>query len=298
VEKTAAIVVTYNRCELLRECVEALLASEHAVDILIVDNGSTDRTAEAVEAYLSGGRVGYTNTGKNIGGAGGFQLGIRKAYEEGYDFLWLMDDDTIVQPDTLGKLLEAHGKLGGDYGFLSSLALWKDGCECHMNYHAVASDWNLEKKKMRDGILKVEAATFVSFFVKREVVARVGLPIKEYFIWGDDTEYSRRISGTFPCYLVAGSQVVHKMAQNIASGGIAEAADEARIERMFYSVRNDCCTWRRAGWKSFLRYTVNILHMLLDVVRRSRCFRGRKVRVILKGYFAGIVFHPAIERVE
>lgn len=297
-KKIAAIVVTYNRCELLKECISALQKSTVPVEILIVDNASTDNTAETVQALLPAGKISYFNTQKNIGGAGGFNFGMKKAYELGFDYFWLMDDDTIVEPDTLSKLLEADEKLAGNYGFLSSLALWQDGTDCHMNYHTIAMDWNLEKRRIRDGIVKVETATFVSFLTTRQVVEKVGLPIREYFIWGDDTEYSGRIAREYPCFLAGHSQVLHKMEQNIPTGRITDIADEKRIERMFYSVRNDCCTFRRIGWKNFVRYTVNTMLLFLDVLRHSREYKGRKLKIILKGYFTGVFFRPAIERVK
>lgn len=297
-KKIAAIVVTYNRCRLLMECIEALLNSDAGVDILIVDNASTDNTSEMIRSYQSTGKVIYTRLLKNTGGAGGFHYGIKKAYQLGYEYFWLMDDDTIVQPNTLTKLLEADERLGGSYGFLSSLSLWKDGNECHINYHVIANDWNLEKKRIREGIVKVETATFVSFFITRKTVDKVGLPIKEYFIWGDDTEYSGRISRKYPCYLIVNSTVMHKMDQNIPSGKIRDISDIARIERMFYSVRNDCCTYRRRGAKSFIRYTVNVMHMIADVMCHSRVYKAKKLKAIIKGYLYGVVFHPAIEKAE
>lgn len=296
--KTVAIVVTYNRCELLQECINALRNSVIAVDVLVVDNASTDGTEEMLKAYPADSGVRYHRMEKNTGGAGGFSFGLKKAYGEGYDYFWLMDDDTMIYPDSLEKLMEAGKKLEDGYGFLSGLALWTDGTECTMNYHAIAADWNMEKKKLEEGILKVEAATFVSFFTRREVIASVGLPIKEYFIWGDDTEFTRRISRCYPCYLAVHSRVIHKMASNQASGDIADNIDTGRIDRMFYSVRNDCCTHRRMGWKNFLRYTINTIHMLVHVLMRARQFKGRKVKVIIKGYFAGVMFRPGIEMVR
>ena len=297
-KKIAAIVVTYNRCELLKECISALQASAVPVEIIIVDNASTDNTEETVQALLPAGGISYFNTQKNIGGAGGFNFGMKKAYELGFDYFWLMDDDTIVEPETISALLKADEALAGNYGFLSSLALWKDGTDCYMNYHTIAMDWNLEKQRIRDGIVKVQTATFVSFFTTRQVAEKVGLPISEYFIWGDDTEYSGRIAREYPCFLVGKSQVVHKMERNIPSGRITDITDEKRIERMFYSVRNDCCTFRRTGWKSFVRYTVNTVRLFLDVLSKSKEYKGRKLKIILKGYFSGVFFRPAIERVK
>ena len=126
----AAIVVTYNRLELLRQCVEALRAQTTVCDILIVDNASTDGTAQWLASQPD---LHCRSTGSNLGGAGGFHFGMRWAVEDSYAYVWLMDDDTLPKPDALQKLLEADRVLDGNYGWLSSVALWTDGSECKMN---------------------------------------------------------------------------------------------------------------------------------------------------------------------
>ena len=95
-QKVAATVITYNRKALLAECVKALLCQSVSCDIIIIDNASTDGTGEMVRAIVDP-RISYINTGSNLGGAGGFNYGMRKAVEAGYDYGWLMDDDTIVK---------------------------------------------------------------------------------------------------------------------------------------------------------------------------------------------------------
>ncbi len=126
-ERIAAVVVTYNRKELLLQCVQHLLDQQEAdCDVLVVDNASTDGTAQAVE-QISSAKLFYRNTGENLGGAGGFHFGMRWAVEEGYDYVWIMDDDALPQPDALAQLWNAHEQLEGQYGFLSSVVLWKDG---------------------------------------------------------------------------------------------------------------------------------------------------------------------------
>ena len=127
---TAAVVVTHNRIDLLRQCVAQLENQICACDILIVDNASTDGTAQWLESQPD---LHCRNTGANLGGAGGFNLGMRWAVEAGYDYVWVMDDDCLPQPDALEKLLEADRILEGNYGWLSSVALWTDGSECIMN---------------------------------------------------------------------------------------------------------------------------------------------------------------------
>ena len=133
-KKVIAVIVTYNRKELLKECVEAVLNQDYKnCDILIVDNASTDGTREYVKELLKNNRVHYMNTGANLGGAGGFNFGIKEAYKLGCDFIWIMDDDCIVHKDSLVNLLNANDILNGEYGFLSSKVLWKDNNICKMN---------------------------------------------------------------------------------------------------------------------------------------------------------------------
>ena len=132
--KIAAVVVTFNRKEYLVKNIEALLAQVNApMDILIIDNASTDGTEETIRHYMDAGQIHYENTGENLGGAGGFNFGIRRAYEAGYDAIWIMDDDTYPHPDALEKFLQADKDLNGMYGYLAGKVLWKDGSWCEMN---------------------------------------------------------------------------------------------------------------------------------------------------------------------
>src|SRR4028119_143552 len=99
-ETVAAVVVTYNRKQLLLECIDALLSQTRSLDkIILIDNACTDGTPEILreKGYLDNAYIDYMRLPENIGGAGGFHEGIKRGYEVGYDWLWLMDDDTIAQ---------------------------------------------------------------------------------------------------------------------------------------------------------------------------------------------------------
>src|ERR671932_2348661 len=106
----AAAVVTYNRRELLLECVDAVLAQTHPVQrLFVVDNASTDGTEQHVRARgaLDGDGVEYVRLDHNAGGAGGFAEAVRLAREAGCDWIWLMDDDSEPLQDSLHRLLES-----------------------------------------------------------------------------------------------------------------------------------------------------------------------------------------------
>ena len=290
----AAIVVTYNRLELLRQCVEALRAQTAACDILIVDNASTDGTAQWLASQPD---LHCRNTGSNLGGAGGFHFGMRWSVEDGYDYVWLMDDDTLPMPDALQKLLEADRVLDGNYGWLSSVALWTDGSECKMNRQKLKKSFYEYSPLMKYGLVQAEQATFVSLFLRSETIRRFGLPIKEYYIWGDDLEYTRRIAvrGGLPCFAAGQSQVVHAAKSNVGSN---IALDEPeRIGRYFYAFRNEAHLYRQEGMKGMAYCFAKRCRDFLRILRFGKP-KGPRFGILFKGIWAGFFFCPEIEILE
>ena len=141
----AAIVVTFNRKKMLKDCLLKLRGQKDAsCDVLIIDNASTDGTYETVKNQIDEKNVFYFNTGANLGGAGGFSYGIKKAIEIGYRYLWILDDDTMPEQMALTAFLRADKRLSGLYGYLTGKVLWKDGSVCTMNIQK-----NTKWKRMR-----------------------------------------------------------------------------------------------------------------------------------------------------
>lgn len=292
--KVAAVVVTYNRLELLQKCVKALRAQTTACDILIVDNASIDGTARWLTSQPD---LNYRNTGSNLGGAGGFNYGMRWAVEAGYDHVWVMDDDTLPQPDALEKLLEADAVLKGDYGWLSSVALWTDGSFCKMNRQKLKKSYYEYLPLLKYGLVQAEQATFVSLFLRSETIRRFGLPIKEFFIWGDDIEFTRRIAirGGFPSFSVGQSQVVHATKTNVGSNVALD--DVERIERYYYAFRNEAYLYRQEGIKGRVRCTAMRCRDFLRIALHGKPKLVR-FRTLLHGIWAGFFFRPEIEMLE
>ncbi len=284
------MVVTYNRLPLLRQCLAALTAQTAlGLTIFLIDNASTDGTAEAVAAMTLPNLV-YRNTGKNLGGAGGFAYGVREAALAGYDALWLMDDDTLPTPTALAEFLQADRDLHGRYGWLSGRALAPDGTDQPMNLQRVTPYKDLPNF---DGArIPAVMASFVSLFLRTETVRRYGLPIAEFFIWSDDWEYTRRISRAQPCYVIPASRVVHAM-QN--PGIVNIAADvPARWERYRYFYRNDVVLYRREGVRGWLWLLAKDAWHTVQVLRSPQGRKAWRIGIIWKGFFAGVRFAPEI----
>lgn len=284
------MVVTYNRLPLLRQCLAALTSQTAlGLTIFLIDNASTDGTAEAVAAMTLPNLV-YRNTGKNLGGAGGFAYGVREAALAGYDALWLMDDDTLPTPTALAEFLQADRDLHGRYGWLSGRALAPDGTDQPMNLQRVTPYKDLPNF---DGArIPAVMASFVSLFLRTETVRRYGLPIAEFFIWSDDWEYTRRISRAQPCYVIPASRVVHAM-QN--PGIVNIAADvPARWERYRYFYRNDVVLYRREGMRGWLWLLAKDAWHTVQVLRSPQGRKAWRIGIIWKGFFAGVRFAPEI----
>ena len=290
----AAVVVTYNRLELLRQCVEALRTQTNSCDILIVDNASTDGTAQWLASQPD---LHYRNTGSNLGGAGGFNYGMRWAVEAGYDYVWVMDDDTLPQPDALEKLLEADSVLEGNYGWLSSVALWTDGSECKMNRQKLKKSFYAYSPLMKYGLVQAEQATFVSLFLRSETIRRFGLPIKEYYIWGDDLEYTRRIAvrGGVPCFIAGQSQVVHAAKSNVGSNVALD--DPERIGRYFYAFRNEAHLYRQEGIKGRAYCFAKRCRDFLRIMRYGKP-KAPRFGILFKGIWSGFFFRPKVEYIH
>lgn len=309
--RIAAVVVTFNRKDLLLECLNCLQvqdysdapqAAETTLDILVIDNASTDGTAEVLKPLLSATEdaasttrpIHYYNTGSNLGGAGGFNYGMRKAVEEGYDYVWVMDDDCMPHEDTLLGFLNADAKLNGAYGYLSSVCRWIDGSICTMNTQRHPLTKNITD--FSPEIQRATLASFVSLFVPARIIKELGLPIKDFFIWSDDWEFTRRISRKYPCYVVGTSIVTHK-SKNNGVGNIALDSEE-KISRYKLAYRNDVVFYRREGIKGYGYIFVRGLYHAFLVLTKARSKKGERLKTILKGNLEGLSFHPEIEYID
>ena len=295
-----AVVVTYNRIEMLKKCISAIENQTYSCDILIVNNASTDNTEEWIVSYSkSKDNIIYYNTGENIGGAGGFNYGMRKAVEACYDYVWVMDDDCIPNTDALEKLMNADKILGGpeNYGYLSSVVLWTDGTECKMNRQKIRKAYYENVHFLKDSIIQVEQSTFVSLLFPAQTIKKVGLPIKDFFIWGDDIEYTRRITvrNSMNSFMVGSSQVVHAMKENTGSS-IATDVPE-RINRYRYAFRNEGYLYRQEGIKGIAYYIAKCGLNFCRIIFKAKDHKLKRCRVLIGSMIKGLFFNPDVEKV-
>lgn len=295
-QRVAAVIVTYNRLEKLKTVLRTVRAQTTPPDwIVIVDNASNDGTAEYL-ATQEDPTLDITRLEENTGGAGGFSTGMKRAYELGADLFWLMDDDCYPEPEALDHLVKGHSAandaMPGGVPFACSLVYFDHNELAEMNI--AAPDWKWARLWVQgQRAFLVQTCSFVSALYSRETVERIGLPLREYFIWFDDAAYARMASvGIGPGVCILDSKVIHDTPTNVA--GDFSKVDEQNIWKFAYGARNEgSYHLHHESLLSYLRFFARV-QILMHRGRVAWPLRRR----ITGRLFASIGFNPKAERVE
>lgn len=300
-----AVVYTYNRKELVVQCLASITAQKVAPEqIVLVDNGCTDGTRDflAARGFLSDPRIDYVRVERNTGAAGGLRTGIARAFARGCDWAWVMDDDVVCQPDTLERLKEAYEMNFTDpaqLGFLVSRLVGPEGrvnnvpqIDDRRDVESNCIDWS---QFLSRGLVRLRIATLTSILLPRATLAQFGAPRSDFFIWGEDTDYTLRITNRLPGYLVGGSLAVHLRGVP-GDLDILNETEPRRIRNFYYLYRNTAYLrrtyWPRHGYYLFLGKAA--LHFFSALGRRDH--RLRRAWTILAGTCAGLFFQPRAEQ--
>lgn len=286
--RVVAVVVAYNRRDLLMEALAALVAQSRALDaIVVVDNASDDGSGEAVRESFP--QVDLVTLERNTGGAGGFAAGMAHALQS-HDptWLWLMDDDTIASETAAAELLvavDAQPRVT----VAGSRVIWTDGQDHPMNTPREKPFVSrVERSEAQSaGTLAVRSSSFVSMFVSAAAVRQWGLPIADYFIWNDDFEFSTRLLRHGRGIFVPASVVVHKTK-------LLGSTDLDPGERFFFEVRNK--VWlmlfsRGLSVGEKLLYGASSIRRWIRTIRRSRQ-RPVLWRGLRRGFRRGVAARP------
>jgi dTDP-4-dehydrorhamnose reductase len=293
-----AVILTFNRRELVARCLECIFVQSHACDrVIVIDNCSSDGTSEMIRQEW-GDRVEVHTLSRNIGASGGFNVGIRVAYQSGADFVWVMDDDVLPEKDALARLVEADQFLadrGVARAFVISSAWTEDGNVTNVpkiDTRPRAGGYENWPLYLERKMVPVTRATFVSILLPRSIVAQYGLPLAPMFIWGEDSEYTLRITEKCPGYLVSESRVLHlRELSGVVS--IMTEVNRTRLKYHRHLIRNQMYTARIHGAKlDFLRHMVRQLQLLLKLAKAHKI---EKAGIVLTGFLESFWFHPPVE---
>lgn len=265
----AVVIVTYNREQLLRECVRQVENQTVPADqVILVNNASTDGTGTFLKE-LSAGKKSWQviECPENIGGAGGFAKGIARAAAYDVDCVLMIDDDAILAADYMENLLNAR-KQHPSYGAFAGCVKVDGKIDtCHRKNVSGAgillADCPLSL--YQKACFECTVASFCGMLVDLKIIRKIGLPLAEYFIWHDDAEYSLRIHKYTSFLVVPDAVLNHKTVPAQAS------PYPRRYEwRDYYSIRNRILMLREHG--SPLDRIINFSDLFLRVIFRNWLF--------------------------
>lgn len=210
----AAAVVTHNRRQLVGECVEAILAQTSPVSrVLVIDNASTDGTGDHLRGLgLLDRGVEHIRLDENRGGAGGFSEAVRLGRDLDCEWLWLMDDDSAPRPDALERMLASAPASDPHVVSLAPRVEYASGgIDLNQRGHFRRRLRYLDPAAYATGgHPAIGYMSFVGSLVRVRAARAIDPPRADFFVWGDDVEYSLRLAGRGEIRLVPESVVVHK----------------------------------------------------------------------------------------
>lgn len=269
----AVVVVTYNRLELLKECLEQVeKQTAPAKKIIVVNNASTDSTAEYLRQVKGKNTLYHIVTCvENLGGAGGFEKGIQKAAEEKVDCILIIDDDAVLENTYMEKIMEARQHYPGYQAFAGTVMVAGRIDTFHRRNIARPG---LRLKNCPENCyaggkagqpFACDIASFCGMVVDRELVRKTGLPCSEYFIWFDDAEYSMRINRYTRFLVIPDAKLDHK---TVTDG---PGYPHRRYDwREYYGIRNRLLCVKKHG--NILDRAVNGADMFCHIVFRNWLF--------------------------
>ncbi|MGE8557198.1 MAG: glycosyltransferase family 2 protein [Acinetobacter sp.] len=288
-KKIYAVIVTHNRQDLLLQCLDRLVSQTFVLEnIVIVDNCSTDGTISRLkdEILLKNPKIKLISLKENTGGAGGFSVGMKYAFDDGADFVWMMDDDALPQKTALEELMNyatsdhIYGSLAinGDYTAWTTTLIYK------------AKSVNL--KNDIPVLAEVQSLPFLGYLTSKEIYKNIGLPDSRYFISADDTEYCMRAQQAgYKTFICGKSFIEHPKSERYNFYFLGKKLICLKLVpwKRYYDTRNRLLIARK--YYGFKMYTQTIPSILVRLIA-ALIHEDRKllqIKAFLVGVYDGLI---------
>jgi len=279
--KVAIIVLNWNGWQDTIECLESLLKLNFSdYQIMVVDNGSTDDSAEIIKAWAKDKTsVALIETGKNLGFAGGNNVGLRFALSKSFDYFWILNNDTVVEPDALHYLVERM-RVRPDAGICGSTILyyhdrnriWALG-GAYNKWFAEGRHFEINKTFDRSRIdkyqkleRKLDYIVGASMLVSRSFLQDVGLMCEDYFLFFEELDWAMRARGRYRLALAPKAVIYHKVGVSITK---SEGGKQRRFNLTadYYGTRNRLAFTRKYFPYALPTLYLSILGYIIDRIR-------------------------------
>ena len=288
-----AILPTFNRIQLLKECLAMLLKQTVTLEeIIVINNNSSDGTREYLDTFQQtvNKKITVIHEEKNLGGAGGFARGIEEVrLKNNVDFVLILDDDAILSENYLELLLQNSSLSSALCGIVlnedKSIQVEHRGLFDHsslkLNLHKPIN-YEFENTK------EIEFCSFVGMLLSHDLILSMSGPKKRLFLHGDDLEYSLRINKQTKFLCVKEATIIHKTKKNTFFGPKPFSPLE------YYSLRNKLVLGRKIK-KSFSIFKIIVGGLILKKILVKLIFENKRkiesIKTYLRAFMDGLKFN-------
>ncbi len=272
--KYTVVIVTYNRLELLKECIEAINNQKKQFDsVVIVDNASTDGTKDYLQGYEKKYHIIYEEN--NGGGAKGFKDGVEYTYKNiCTDWILLIDDDAILDSsylENISQFVSANREYKAVSGTVKTEGKIDITHRKRLKSKITFSIKPVSAEEYEKESFDYDLASFCGLIFSKELIKEIGVPKAEYFIWYDDSEYSLRLRRKTRIANVNAAWLNHKT---------KKAAQKDQLNwKGYYGIRNMGDIVRVYGTKRqyhLYRLRVKLAWLrnkILFIIRNEECYK-------------------------
>lgn len=202
-KKVVVILVTYNGSEWLQKCLQSLQNSILPVSVIAIDNASTDHSVAILSQYSF---VEIIKSEINLGFGKANNIGIQKGLEQNFDYFFLLNQDTWIEAETIGNLIEVVEK-NKQFGIVSPLHLSADEVNLDANFKMY---WNRKTKSISENIDEVPFINAAAWLLSKEVINKVGYFEPLFNHYGEDRNYTDRVKyHGFKTVVVKNAKIYH-----------------------------------------------------------------------------------------
>lgn len=282
------VIVNWNGWKDTLDCLESLyrMFNQNFV-VVVVDNGSTNQSVTEIRRRFA--EIKLVEMGYNSGFSKANNEGIRTAMDFGASFVWLLNNDTVVDPDALSQLLrKAKGK---DVGIVGSVLFEADEPERVQAWGGGSLNPDLGTTTLYTvkPARPLEQIIGASMFFPTDVLRRIGLLHEAFFFYLEDTEISFRARGAGYELVVADECFVwHKGGASVNAGSKSRSV----ISDRYFAQANGVFLGLHASWRSVVFVPLRLVGMVIKRVQRNQMSRiPMVVRAFIGGFIRGIIAH-------
>ena len=195
--KTYIIIVTYNGEKWIQKCLSSVMKSDIKHNIIVIDNASNDNTSNIIKDYFP--EVELIENTENIGFGRANNIGIKKAYDESADFIFLLNQDAYVEKDTIRKLVNI-AKSNQNFGIISPVHLNGNGDALDFNFsnyivprHCQGFYSDLYLNNLSDSVYQVKFVNAAAWLISRQCIETIGGFNPIFDMYGEDDNYIHRV---------------------------------------------------------------------------------------------------------